>query len=303
MEYTVSAQHQLGARVSVNGGYYRRTFGNQTTNDDTRYNNASYDGPFCVTAPADANLPNGGGYQVCGLYDLKQAVFALGQPANSVTTFSDNFGGETNLYQGFDINLDARFRSGAFLRGGISATSRTLDQCNLLKVDSPNNETYADGTQGCHREYGYRPDAKISGSYTLPFDIQFGGTYQFSRGIQTGGAGPSILASWTMTNALLAANSTLGRNLAGTSSKTVALIREGLEYGKNNLHQLDLTVSKRVRVGRYRVRGNFDIYNVLNSSWPYTVSTTFSNASTSTWLRPTNVLQSRFVKFGATFDF
>ena len=32
------------------------------------------------------------------------------------------------------------------------------------------------------------------GSYTLPFDIQLSGTYQFSRGVQTGGAGPSILA-------------------------------------------------------------------------------------------------------------
>ena len=53
-------------------------------------------------------------------------------------------------------------------------------------------EIYPDGTNGCHREYGYRPDAKMSGSYTLPWDIQLAGTYQFTRGVQTGGAGPSI---------------------------------------------------------------------------------------------------------------
>jgi hypothetical protein len=42
---------------------------------------------------------------------------------------------------------------------------------------------------------------------------------------------------------------------------------------------------------------------VTNSDWPFTVSSTFSTAATSAWLRPTNVLQARFIKFGATFDF
>ena len=37
MEWTVAAQHQLADRVSVNGGYFRRTFGNQTFTDDLRY--------------------------------------------------------------------------------------------------------------------------------------------------------------------------------------------------------------------------------------------------------------------------
>jgi hypothetical protein len=42
---------------------------------------------------------------------------------------------------------------------------------------------------------------------------------------------------------------------------------------------------------------------VFNSYWQDTVSNTFSTASTATWLRPTNALQSRFFKFGAQFDF
>ena len=35
---------------------------------------ADYD-PYCVTAPVDTRLPGGGGYQVCGLYDIKPAKF------------------------------------------------------------------------------------------------------------------------------------------------------------------------------------------------------------------------------------
>ena len=304
-EFTVSAQQQLAARVSVNGGYYRRTFGNQLVTDDLRYDNSNYDGPFCITTPADVNLPGGGNYPVCGLYELK----AVNPAANSRVTFSKNFGGETNLYQGYDINLDARLPRGAFLRGGISASARTFDQCNLLKVDSPNNETYTDQTTTCHREYGYRPDVKLSGSYTLPFDVLLSGTYQFSRGIQTGGAGPSLLASWTLTSAQLApatttVQSTLGRGLAtGVTSKTVALIREGLDYGKDNLNQIDVRMSKRFNFNGRRVRADFDLYNILNSNWPYTRNTAFSTAATASWLRPSNVLQQRFFKFGIQLDF
>src|SRR6185369_16934118 len=98
-EYAVSFQHELAPRVSINGGYYRRWFGNQTRTIDNRYNKDSYDGPFCVNAPSDPNLPGGGGYQVCGLYDLKPAVVALALPSNSTIRLSSEYGGETNIYE------------------------------------------------------------------------------------------------------------------------------------------------------------------------------------------------------------
>ena len=328
LEYTIAAQHQLAARVSVSGGYFRRTYGNQVFTDDLRYDQSSYDGPFCITAPSDPLLPGGGNYPVCGLYDLKPSVFALGQPAQSLIKFSDSVGGETNLYQGYDVNLEARFSQGAYLRIGAGAGSRTFDNCNLVKAGydaqsggaTVTTETYSDGTTYCHRDYPFRPDLKLVGSYTLPGDIQLSGTYQFSQGVQTGGNGPSLLATWAIssasfapngtvangavTGATIPLNSTLGRTLnAGSATKSVQLIREGLDYGRFNLNQLDLQASKRLRIGKYRVRGSFDLYNVLNSSWPYTVSSTFSTAATGQWQRPTNVLQQRFFKLSASIDF
>jgi hypothetical protein len=308
MEYSVAAQHQIAQRMSVNGGFYRRTFGNQTFTDDLRFDASSYDS-FCLRAPVDPDLPGGGGYDVCGVMDLKPSVFAQGLPANNLIRFSDDFGGETNWYQGFDINLEARFRNGAFLKGGIAATSRLFDNCNLLAagldavvgLTAQGTETYPDGSRGCHREYPYRPDVKVSGAYTLPFDILIAGTYQFSRGVQTGGAGPSIQANWAVLNAV--ANPQIGRNWTGTASRTIQLIREGDDFGQHNLNQLDLRASKRVGFGRYRLRMDFDIYNVFNSSWPFTVSSTYSTAASSAWLRPTNVLQSRFFKLGAQLSF
>jgi hypothetical protein len=195
----------------------------------------------------------------------------------------------------------------------VSATGRSLDNCNLFQADyfansvatavgqSRGTETYPDGSTYCRREYGYRPDAKILGSYTLPGEVLISGTYQFSRGVQTGGAGPSIQAIWAAGNAVIAPG--LGRNLSAANTMVLQLMREGLNYGDQNLSQLDLRASKRFRFSRYRMRFDVDLYNALNSNWPYTVNTTFSTAATSAWLRPTNVLQSRMFKVGAQFDF
>ncbi|HXG87543.1 MAG TPA: carboxypeptidase regulatory-like domain-containing protein [Vicinamibacterales bacterium] len=308
LEYTVAAQHQVANRVSVSGGYYRRTFGNATFTDDLRYDANSYDS-FCITAPVDPRLPGGGGYQVCGVQDLKPAVFAQGLPANNLIRFSDDFGGETNLYQGFDANIEGRFRNGAFLKAGMQATARTFDNCNLIAAGldavvgaaAQGTELYADGSSGCHREYPYRPDLKLSGAYMLPLGIQLAGTYQFSRGVQNGGASPSIGASWPITNAVAAPM--IGRPFTGVASRTVQLIREGLEYGEHNLSQLDMRVGKRFDIGRTRLRLDFDVYNALNSSWPYTVNVTYSTAPNGQYLRPTNVLQSRFFKLGGQLSF
>jgi hypothetical protein len=242
--------------------------------------------------------------------DLKPSVFAQNLPANSLIRFSEDFGGETNMYQGFDVNLESRFRNGAFLKAGVAATSRLFDNCNLLQAgfDAVNTagsfmgtEIYPDGTRACRREYAYRPDVKMSGSYTLPWDVQLAGTYQFSRGIQTGGAGPSQLANWTLTSA--AAAPMIGRNWTGVASRIVGLMWEGQDYGKHNLNQLDLKLAKRFTIDRVRLRVDFDLYNVFNSSWPYTVSNTYSNAASSNWQRPTNVLQHRFFKLGGQLTF
>jgi Carboxypeptidase regulatory-like domain len=311
-EYAVSAQHELAPRISINGGWFRRKFGNQTVTVDNRYNfaNGSFDGPFCANAPADPSLPGGGGYQVCGLYDLKPAVVAQNLPPSSTITFSSNYGGETNIYQGFDFTTVARFKAGAFIQGGVTMFKRTFDQCNLVNVGivsaiitaaSEVAEIFPDGTKACRQDLKYRPDFKLLGSYTLPFDVILSGTYQFVRGVQTGGAAPSIQATWT---GMPASATTLGRGFSqNATTKSVNLIAVGADYGPNNLSQLDLRLSKRIKVDNVRFRIDGDFYNVFNSDWPFTVTSTFSTAATGAWLRPTNVLQARFFKIGVHFDF
>ena len=224
--------------------------------------------------------------------------------------FSSAFGGETNIYEGFEVSTVARFRNGAFLQGGIGATKRIFDQCNLVNAGIVSEiitaltevaEVFPDGEKACHQDLAYRPDLKLLGSYTLPLDVVFSAAFQFVRGVQTGLQAPSIQATWT---AMPASATTLGRPYSqNLTTKSVNLIAVGADYGPNNLKQLDLRASKRFKLQGYRLGIDFDLYNVFNSNWPFTVTSTFSTAGNSAWLRPTNVLQARFFKIGAHFDF
>ena len=250
---------------------------------------------------------------MCGVQDLKPAVFALNLPANNLIRFSDDFGGETNVYQGFDVNLEGRFRNGAFLKAGIGATSRTFDNCNLLAAGSTRSATTRRSSpphghrdlsrwhDACHREYPFRPDAKLSGSYTLPWDIQLAGTYQYSRGVQTGGAGPSIQANLAIPSA-----SAADRRRTRVDRRRVAngsADSRGLSTATTTSVSSTCGCRSASTSARYRLRFDFDVYNMFNSSWPYTVSVDLLDGDASSqWLRPTNVLQSRFFKLGGQFS-
>ena len=93
----------------------------------------------------------------------------------------------------------------------------------------------------------------------------------------------------------------LGRPLAGaTPNVTVNLIAPGALYG-DRVNEIDVRIAKVLRFGRTKTNVGFDIYNVMNSSPVLTYNNAFiPNGS---WLVPTSVLQSRFVKLSASIDF
>ena len=105
-EYSAVVQHELAPRVSLEAGYFRRTFGNQTVTDNLDITPADFD-PFCVTVPTDARLGSASGSQLCGLADINPAKAAL--TSHQVITFANNFPGDTSqTYDGFDLNVNAR---------------------------------------------------------------------------------------------------------------------------------------------------------------------------------------------------
>jgi hypothetical protein len=63
---------------------------------------------------------------------------------------------------------------------------------------------------------------------------------------------------------------------------------------------VDLRLTKGFRLGRYRLDALVDFYNAFNLSPVLTYTTTYSAAS---WLAPTSILQSGYVKLGGRFTF
>jgi hypothetical protein len=68
-------------------------------------------------------------------------------------------------------------------------------------------------------------------------------------------------------------------------------------YGER-VNQLDLRFGKILKFGRTRTSVNLDVYNALNKDTVLTSSSAYAS-----WLRPSSILQARFAKIGAQFDF
>jgi hypothetical protein len=110
--------------------------------------------------------------------------------------------------------------------------------------------------------------------------------------------GPQILANYVATNAQIVPS--LGRNLSAgaNGTATVPLIAPGTLYAAR-LNQTDFRVTKIFTVGKMRMQGNFDLYNLFNNSAILTPNTTYGPQ----WQQPNSILQGRLVKFGGQLTF
>ena len=302
-EFTTSVQHEILPRVSVDLGYFRRWYGNLglgtptgnsggvnfITVDDRVLTAADFD-TFCVTAPADSRLPHGGGYQVCGLADLKPAKFGIA--SDPIVTFANNYGRQTQTFNGFDASTNVRLPQGVLVQGGVSLGKTTLDICAVIDT-LPEMLISAGGVipRGqCHAETPFLAQFKMLGSYTVPrVAVRVSGSFQSIPG-------PPLAANLVVPNA--AVRPSLGRDLAGGAQNiTVNIVDPGTLYG-DRLNQLDLRIAKLLNWGRRRTSVNLDIYNVLNSNAVQVESNVYS-----TWRRPQSILVARFAKFSVQFDF
>jgi hypothetical protein len=283
-EFSAGVQQELLPQVSADVSYFRRWYGNFAVTDNLAITPADFD-PFSITVPTDPRLPGGGGYVVSGLYNLKPAKF--GVPTRNFITRANDYGTQTQTWNGVDVTLNARPREGLLLQGGVSTGRTVTDRCEILaKIP----EIDPVGAPYCHVATAFLTQAKFLGSYTIPrVNVQMSGTLQSLPG-------PQILANYNAPNAVVAPS--LGRSLSGGAANvTVNLVKPGTMYGER-MNQLDLRLAKIMRVGRTRMNVNVDFYNALNGNAVLT-----QNDSFAVWQQPTSILLARFVKLSAQFDF
>jgi hypothetical protein len=303
-EFSVGVQHEVLPRVSVDVAYFRRIWSNFRVTDNLALGPTDFD-QFSLTAPSDPRLPDGGGYTVEGLYNVKPEAFT--RPAQNLNTLSDKYGTQIEHWNGFDITLNARLQNGLTFQAGTSTGKTLADNCDIvaklpeLNLATANSATFPVSSTNswqpagfCRQESPFQTQLKMFGVYTIPrIDVQIAGTFRNTPGAP-------INANFVATNAYLAANSTLGRPLAGgVANMTVGLLSpdQTTEYLKGR-NELDLRFGKIVRVGRARSVVSVDVFNALNSDALISVNQAFAS-----WLRPTEILNPRMVKFSMQFDF
>lgn len=280
---SVGVAHELRPGWAIDVAYHRTQFGNFQVTDNLRVGPQDYE-PYRFTAPVDPRLPGGGGYPVTGLYDFKPEKF--GQSQRFITA-AKNFGEQKEFYNGVAVNFTGRVGEKVRLGGGTNIGRGITDRCFV--VDSP--EEARPGFCRVEPPWSAGTDVKFNGSYQLPFDSTVSWVFQNLPGTDRTGL-------YSATNAEIAPS--LGRNLAaGASARVnVAIIRPLSEYEKRQA-QLDLRFTKSVNVGKGRVRGWVDLYNITNSNTILGVNGQYGTS----FLAPTVILGGRLLKFGTQIDF
>jgi hypothetical protein len=255
--------------------------------DNLGWTAADFD-TFSITAPADPRLPGGGGYTVSGLYNVKPARFSV--PADNYITFADNYGKQTRRWDGVDVTVNARPAPGLMFQGGTSSGRTTTDNCDIVD-DMPELLVRLNlPVAYCRQQSRFLTDLKLLGTYTVPrIDVQVAATVQSVPG-------PQILANYVATNAVV--QPSLGRPLSGNAANmTVQIVEPGTMYGERS-NQVQLRLTKILRVAGTRATASVDVYNVLNANPVLSMSSAFA-----TWQRPESIPNPRWAKFVLQLDF
>jgi hypothetical protein len=312
---TATVEQQLSTRMALAATYARTIYGGFTVTDNLNLTPVDFD-PYCITVPTDSRLARSG-QQLCGLWDQRVNV-----ATSNLVTFADNYvnasqfsgfsqSAQTEHFNGFDLQLTARLPRRGNVAGGWSvgntiqntAISANGGQINnsfssCFVVDNP--ELLTSQVSPCAVDTPYQHRFRFNGSFELPWGgIQVAGVYQDLPG-------PLIASNVTYTSAQINAQPTgaLGRALR-LGTRTIDVNAPFSMFG-DRFREFDARASKLVRMGGRQVQLNLDVYNLFNASTATFIQNTYSApgaAAVSPWLRPTQVMDGRFMKFSAQFDF
>ena len=310
-QYSLAIQHELTAGLGLTVSYHHTDWHNQQAVVNRALSPSDYT-PYCITAPTDARLEAFSGKQVCGLFDPSLAK--LGQVDNVRMLAKDVPGANgrpKEIFNGVDFAMNARFGKGGLVQGGVTLGRTLLDFCwmnslpNVTQVgvgSLPRTSGYCDVQTPLWNGVGSQ--IKLQAVYPLPFAFVLSGTYKNLPGVP-------ISANYILTNAQVAP--ALGRDLSVcrgavscAQTVTVPVLPSAANQGNlsaalfdTRLNQVDLRVTRPIRIGKARVQPTAELYNAFNSRPPQGILATYGAA----WKRPLAILGGRLFKFGAQIDF
>jgi hypothetical protein len=306
-QFSVGIQHEVAPRTSVDVSYNRRWWGNFFVTHNRALDASDYD-EVSLLAPLDADLPGGGGYPVSFL--TRNANKLVGVTDSYFTTSSD-FGDETHYWHGVDVTLNARLGNGLLVQGGTTTGRGVGETCEVLtgrfgRPMQPGALAVIDGQPACDFTEPWLTTFRGLATYTVPkIDVLVSAIVRLQPNAQPGA---DVGTNGGSRDANLQMNATqfrafTGRSLRqGVATETINLLRQGDLYGER-VNNFDMRFAKVLRLGRTRTNVGIDLYNIFNSNTPTAYEAAYDPANPTRWFQPTAVVQPRFVRFNAQFDF
>ena len=288
-ELSGGIQQELVSGMSLDVAYFRRIWVARSVVDDRALGSGDFE-IGTVNVPSDSRLPAGGGGTL-SFYDQRPGTLAV---PDALTVRADDFGCETETWNGFDVTVDARIE-GVLLQGGLSTGRTSRDYCDLqgalpeaLVTRAAAGTFGADTTvvEHCSRSENWLTQVKLIGSYTFPYDIQVSATLQNQNG-------PERAARFVFED------TSLGRPLVLHSGGVeLNMIEPGTLYGER-FNQLDVRLTKILNFGGVRLRAMLDLFNVMNANAVMAEDSAYGPS----WLAPVVIMPGRLAKFGFQLDF
>ena len=186
---------------------------------------------------------------VGGLYNVNPDKFGV---TDNYRTYSPAYGNISQVYNGVDINVNARLRNGLQLQGGHEHRPAGHRLVCGARANCPNKSqpvrprkggiAYSPANPYCHVAPGITTRATLAGTYIIPkIDVQFAGTLTSSPAYP-------LQANWAVSERHRAA--VAGRDLSGSAPNvTVNLLAPG-QMRSDRVNILDFRVGKVLRFGR-----------------------------------------------------
>jgi hypothetical protein len=305
-QWGVSVQQEIMPRVSVDVAYSHRSWGNFFITDNAALTAADFNS-VSIAAPSNPLLPGGGGYAVP--FTVRNARSPLGATDNYYT-FAGDYGDVTYYWRGVDVTVNARVAGGLTLSGGTTTGAGVRDNCAVTsKVPELLSLSFflpSQQTTSCNYSEPWLTTVRGLVSYVIPkIDVSLSSSFRSQANVQPDAGGTLVATN----GASLGANTNVsgaqipGGLAPGEPFKSVNLLQQGQVYG-NRINGIDLRFGKILRYGRTRTNVAIDLYNLLNANTGTTYNQSYDAVTNgSTWLRPTAILNPRFVRFNVTVDF
>jgi len=300
-QFAVSLQQEILPRVSAEVSYNRRMWGNFFVTDNQALNPADFT-TYTITTPTHPELTNSG--------QPATYVLAAGSnfnQSNNYYTFASDFGKDPTYYwHGVDLTVNARTAVGLTFQGGLSTGSGHQDRCAVTAALP--ELLGSQQVSSCKVDEVWLSSFRGLLSYTVPkVDVLVSGILRSQANAQpttnnsrVASNGASLAANYTITTAQFQAAT--GVPLPGNAATTtVDLTLPGQIYG-DRINSIDMRFAKILRFGSTRTNVGIDLYNLLNANTGTSYNQNFGTDG-ATWLRPTGILNPRFVRFNVTVDF